>query len=105
VIKKQHVCKSHDFPGLYSFVLKTNIDSTVNALKNNFPSLAVMLVFGPAILAIYRIAEEIALLLARGVTLFDQVLFPELSRMAVNLDWKSLKKTTFKAAIGIGFIG
>lgn len=104
-IKSARICKSEDFPGLYGYVLKTNIDSTLNALKTNFPSLAVMVVFGPAILAVYRIAEEISRLLSRGITLFDQVLFPELSRMAVEADLKSLASTTAKSALGIGFIG
>lgn len=105
LIWREKICKVSEFPGLYSFIVKTNIDSTLNALKTNFPSLAVMLVFGPATLAIYRIAEEIARLLARGVTLFDQVLFPELSRMAVDVDFKTLSRTTGRAAIGIGIVG
>ena len=105
LIRRVKACRAEAFPGLYPFILKTNIDSTLNALKTNFPSLAVMLVFGPAVLAVYRIAEEIARLLSRGVTLFDQVLFPELSRMAVDVDFKALSRTTAKAACGIGFVG
>lgn len=64
-----------------------------------------MLVFGPAILAVYRIAEEISRLLSSGVTLFDQVLFPELSRMAVDIDFTALSRTTARAALGIGCVG
>ena len=105
LIRRVKACRPTAFPGLYPFILKTNIDSTLNALKTNFPSLAVMLVFGPAVLAVYRIAEEIARLLSRGVTLFDQVLFPELSRMAVDVDFKALSRTTARAALGIGFVG
>lgn len=105
LIKRENLCRASDFPKLYPFIIKTNVDSTLNALKSNFPSVAVMLVFGPAILAIYRIAEEIARLLARGVTLFDQVLFPELSRMAVDVDFKTLSRTTVRSAFGIGAIG
>ena len=78
---------------------------SLNSLKSNFPSLAVMLVFGPALLAVYRIAEEISRLLRRGVKLFDQVLFPELSRMAVNIDFKALIKTTTRTAIAMGIAG
>lgn len=105
VIHKVKACRAADFPGLYAFIFKTNIDSTLNALKSNFPSLAVMLVFGPALLAVYRIAEEISKLLVRGVKLFDQVLYPELSRMAVDIDFKALSRTTAKTAIGMGLIG
>ena len=105
LIQQEKLCRSSDFPGLYPFIIKTNVDSTLNALKANFPSVAVMLVFGPAILAVYRIAEEIARLLSRGVTLFDQVLFPELSRMAVDVDFKALSLMTARSAIGIGLVG
>ncbi len=105
VIKREKICKSVDFPGLYPFILKTNIDATVKAVKSNFPNLAVIIVFGPAMFAIYRIAVEISRLLSRGVSLFDQVLFPELSRMAVDVDFKTLSRTTGRAAIGIGIVG
>lgn len=105
LIRRVKACRPKEFPSLYPFIIKTNIDSTLNALKTNFPSLAVMLVFGPAVLAVYRIAEEISRLLSRGVTLFDQVLFPELSRMAVDVDFKALSRTTARAAFGIGCVG
>lgn len=105
VIRKATLCRTAEFPQLYPFLLKTNIDSTLNSLKLNFPSLAVMLVFGPVLFAVYKIAEEISRLLLRGIALFDQVLFPELSRMAADLDLKALTKTTAKAALGIGVAG
>lgn len=105
LIRSEKICRPKDFPTLYPFIIKTNVDSTLSALKANFPSIAVMLVFGPVVLAVYRIAEEIARLLARGVSLFDQVLFPELSRMAVDVDLKTLNRTTSRSAVGIGVIG
>lgn len=98
-------CRSKAFPGLYAFIIKTNIDSTLTAAKANFPSLAIMLIFGPALLAVYKIAEEISRLLSRAITLFNQVLFPELSRMAADLDMKALARVTVRAAFGIGFVG
>jgi len=99
------MCRTADFPGLYPFILKTNIDSVLRAMKSNFPSLAVMLIFGPALLAVYRIAAEISQFLVRGVKMFDQVLYPELSRMAVDIDFKALRRTTARTAIGMGAIG
>lgn len=104
-LRRAKLCKRADFPGLYSFIVKTNIDSTLKALRANFPSIAIMLLFGPALLAVYRVADEIARLLSRGVTLFDQVLFPELARMAADLDLRGLMRTSAKAALGIGALG
>jgi len=105
VIWQEKMCRTADFPGLYPFILKTNIDSVLRAMKSNFPSLAVMLIFGPALLAVYRIAAEISQFLVRGVKMFDQVLYPELSRMAVDIDFKALRRTTARTAIGMGAIG
>jgi len=105
VIFKASLCRPKAFPGLYPFVLKTNIDSTLKSLKKNFPNIAVMLVFGPALYAVYHVAREISRILSRSISLFDQVLFPELSRMAVELDIRLLFQTMLKTAIGIGVFG
>lgn len=104
-IRRAKLCNTAEFPQLYPFLIKTNIDSTLNSVKLNFPTLAVMLVFGPVLFAVYKIAEEISRLLSRGIALFDQVLFPELSRMAADLDLRMLSKTTARAALGIGAVG
>ena len=104
-VRRAEFCRTKAFPGLYAFIIKTNIDSTLSATKANFPSLAIMLVFGPALLAVYKIAEEISRFLSRAVTLFNQVLFPEVSRMAANLDMKALARVTARAALGIGIFG
>ena len=105
LIKSVKICRSADFPELYPFLLKANIDSTLRNFKRNFPSIIVMLLLGPVAIAIYRVAEEISKVLARGVALFDQILFPELSRMASEVDFKALKRTSLKTAIGIGIAG
>jgi len=77
LIKSEAICKPSTFPEFYPFLIKANIDSTIKSLKKNFPNLAVMLFLGPIAIAIYRIADEISRVLARGISLFDQVLFPE----------------------------
>lgn len=105
LIKSVEICRSANFPELYPFLIKTNIDSTLKAFKKNFPNLAVMLLLGPVAMAVYRIADEISRVLSRGISLFDQILFPELSRMASEVDFKALKRTTLKTAMGIGIAG
>ena len=105
LIKSEPICRKAAFPHLYPFLIKANIDATLKSFKKNFPNLIVMLLLGPVALAVYRIADEISRLLARGISLFDQVLFPELSRMASEVDFHTLKRTTLKTAIGIGIAG
>ncbi len=90
--------------GLWPFVVKTNIDSTLNAFRTHFPSLLVTAVFGPALFAIFRIAEEFAKILSKGTKLFDQVLYPELSRLVAEGRIRALQNVALKATLVIGGI-
>lgn len=83
--------------GLWSFMIKANIDSTLAASNVHLPALMVMAVFGSAWVAVYRIAEEVAKLLSEGFKLLDQVIYPELTKM-VSLGetakiWRLVKRT------------
>lgn len=85
--------------GIWPFVIKSNIDSTLGAANMHLPALLVMGVFGSAWLAIYRIAEEAAKLLSEGFKLLDQVIYPELAKM-VSLEqtaniWRLVTRTAF----------
>ena len=104
-VLKARFAKAAEITGFFPYVIKTNINSTLGAFKGYFPSLLLMVVFGPASLAVYRIAEEVARLLSRAISLFDQVLFPELSRLVVEKNLRLLSVITMKAALGVGIIG
>ena len=85
--------------GLWPFMIKSNIDSTLAAATHHLPALMVMGVFGSAWVAIYRIAEETAKLLSEGFKLLDQVIYPELAKM-VSLGeaakiWRLVTRTAF----------
>lgn len=67
--------------GLWPFMIKSNIDSTLAASTVHLPALLVMGVFGSVWVAVYRIAEEAAKLLSEGFKLLDQVIYPELAKM------------------------
>ena len=67
--------------GLWPFMVKSNIDSTLAAMTHHLPAMLVMGVFGSAWVAIYKIAEETAKLLSEGFKLLDQVIYPELAKM------------------------
>ncbi len=94
-------CLKRTETGLWPFVLKTNIDSTFGSFRNRFPSLLIMSIFGPALFAIYRIAEEVARFLSRGTKLFDQVLYPELSRLVADGRRRALLGIAVKSALAI----
>jgi len=104
-IRDAKISGGRDIPGLYPFVFKSGIDSTLNSFRAYLPSVFIMFILGPAVLAVFRIGEEISRLFYRGVSLFDQVLFPELTRFVAEKKIAELMKLTGRAAFGIGLIG
>ncbi|MEP6342992.1 MAG: lipopolysaccharide biosynthesis protein [Maricaulaceae bacterium] len=84
--------------GLWSFVIKSNIDSTLGAATVHLPNLLVFAIFGPVWNGIYKIAEEIAKLLSEGFKLLDQVIYPELARMVTEGKVEKIWKLTTRAA-------
>ena len=93
--------------GIWPFVIKSNIDSTLAAANLHLPALLVMGVFGSAWVAVFRIAEEAAKLLSEAFKLLDQVIYPELAKM-VSLGqsakiWRLVTRTAFML-LGFGLI-
>ena len=90
--------------GLWPFMIKSNIDSTLAAATVHLPALLFMGVFGSAWVAVYRIAEEAAKLLSEGFKLLDQVIYPELAKMVslgeASKIWRLVTRT---AVMLLGF--
>jgi len=85
--------------GVWNFVIKTNLDSTLNAASVHLPTVLVFGVFGAAWVAVYKIAEEIAKLLSEGYVLLDQVIYPELAKMVsqgqADKIWRLVTRAAF----------
>ena len=98
---------THPRKGLWPFVWKSNVDSTLAAGTSHLPVLLVMSVFGPAFVAVYRIAEEVAKLLSEGVKLLDQVIYPELARIMSDGGADKIWRLVTRAgamSLGVGLI-
>jgi len=91
--------------GLWAFVWKSNIDSTLAAGVSQLPLILVMAVFGPAFVAIYRIAEEFAKLLSEGVKLIEQVIYPELARIMSMGKGQEIWRLVIRASLAALLIG
>ncbi len=91
--------------GLWPFVIKSNIDSTLAAGTQHLPALLVMAFFGPVFTGIYRIAEEVAKLLSEGFKLLDQVIYPELAKMVVNGEADKIWRIVTRAGIILLSVG
>ena len=93
--------------GIWPFVIKSNIDSTLAAMNMHLPALLVMGVFGSAWVAVYKIAEEAAKLLSEGFKLLDQVIYPELAKLVsmgqASKIWRLVTRTALML-LGFGLI-
>ncbi|MEP3653474.1 MAG: CDP-alcohol phosphatidyltransferase family protein [Litorimonas sp.] len=85
--------------GVWPFVWKANVDSSLAAMNVHLPVLLVMGVFGPVWVTVYKWAEEIAKLLSEGFKLLDQVIYPELAKMVTAGEaakiWRLVMRSAF----------
>ena len=93
--------------GVWPFVWKANVDSSLAASNVHLPVLLVMAVFGPVWVTVYRWAEEIAKLLSEGFKLLDQVIYPELAKMVNSGEaakiWRLVMRSAF-VLLSVGLI-
>lgn len=79
------------FPGLWRFVLTTNLNATVTTVSNHAPTLLVGGLLGTAEAALYRVARELSDALAKPVKLLVPTIFPELARLASASELRPLR--------------
>lgn len=91
--------------GVWPFVWKANIDSSLAASNVHLPVLLVMAVFGPVWVTVYRWAEEIAKLLSEGFKLLDQVIYPELAKMVSAGEAAKIWRLVVRSAVILLTVG
>lgn len=91
--------------GVWPFVWKANIDSSLAASNVHLPVLLVMGVFGPVWVTVYRWAEEIAKLLSEGFKLLDHVIYPELAKMVSAGEATKIWRLVMRSAIILLSVG
>lgn len=91
--------------GVWPFVWKANIDSSLAASNVHLPVLLVMAVFGPVWVTVYRWAEEIAKLLSEGFKLLDQVIYPELAKMVSAGEAEKIWRLVMRSAVILLTVG
>lgn len=91
--------------GLWPFVIKSNIDSTLDTGTMHLPLLMVMAVFGASWAGIYKIADEVAKLMSEGFKLLDQVIYPELAKLVAHGDAAKIWKIVMRAGTVLLSVG
>ncbi len=85
--------------GLWPFVIKSNIDSSIASGFGHLPQLLVMAMFGAAWSGLYKAAEEVAKLLSEGFKLLDQVIYPELAKLIAQGNAEKIWRIVVRAAV------
>jgi len=90
--------------GIWGFVWKANIDSSLATGTTHLPVLIVMPIFGTAYVGAYKVADDIAKLLSEGYLLLDRVIYPEYARMMARGKggdiWRLVVKTSAMMLLG-----
>lgn len=68
-------------PKIWRFVMYTNIDTAIAAGAAQLPLLLAGAVGGAGFTAIFRIAQEVAIVLAKGAVMIDRVVYPEFTSL------------------------
>lgn len=63
--------------GYWRLIALTNIDTAIAAGSAQLPVLLAGAIGGPAYAAIFRVAQEVAIVLSKGAKMIDKVVFPE----------------------------
>ncbi len=79
------------------FMVKTNLSSSIDLMHDNVPLLIVGGVLGPAAAGLFKLAFNLANVLAQPVNMFNQATFPELSRIEAEKGLREMAKTAFQS--------
>jgi O-antigen/teichoic acid export membrane protein len=77
-------------PGLWRFMLVTNVYSTLALVPNHLATYLVGAVLGPAAAGLFKVAREIGTALGKPADLLNQTLYPDMARLALAGDWRQL---------------
>ena len=91
--------------GLWPFVIKSNIDSSIASGFGHLPQLLVMAMFGAAWSGLYKVADEVAKLLSEGFKLLDQVIYPELAKLIAQGNASKIWRIVMRASVILLFAG
>ncbi|MBY4640707.1 lipopolysaccharide biosynthesis protein [Gluconacetobacter entanii] len=91
-----------DAPGIWRFTLSTSGNHVLGTVFNQFGTLLVGGLFGPADAAVYRVSRQIGDGIAKPAQLMMPALYPEFIRLREKHDWYGLKHVTLRLFMLIG---
>ncbi|NVN36936.1 lipopolysaccharide biosynthesis protein [Komagataeibacter swingsii] len=91
-----------DAPGIWRFTLSTSCNHLLGSVFNQFGTLLVGGILGPADAAVYRVSRQIGEGIAKPAQLMMPALYPEFIRLREDQDWYGIKRVTIKLFLMIG---
>ena len=88
--------KPEDAPGIWRFTLSTSFNHVLGSVFNQFGTLLVGGILGPADAAVYRVSRQIGEGIAKPAQLMMPALYPEFIRLREKQDWYGIKRVTIK---------
>ncbi|PQA87073.1 lipopolysaccharide biosynthesis protein [Hyphococcus luteus] len=79
------------------FMIKTNLSSSIDLMHNHVPLLIVGGVLGSGAAGLFKLAFNLANVLAQPVNMFNQATYPELSRIEAENGVRDMMKTAFRS--------
>ncbi|MBA4287128.1 MAG: teichoic acid transporter [Xanthomonadaceae bacterium] len=90
------------FPGLWSFVWSTNLNSTLALAFTHVSTLMVGALLGARDAALFRVAKQLGDAVAKPAKLIVPALYPELARLAAARDHTTLRRLVWQLALAAG---
>ena len=90
------------FPGLWSFVWSTNLNSTLALAFTHVSTLMVGALLGARDAALFRVAKQLGDAVAKPAKLIVPALYPELARLAAAQDIARLRRLVWQLALAAG---
>ncbi|MGQ9367810.1 lipopolysaccharide biosynthesis protein [Azospirillum sp. ST 5-10] len=86
-----------DHADFWRFVWSTNLTATIALAPNQFATLGVGFLLGPAAAGLYRIARQLGEALTKPAKLLVPVIYPEFARLSAEEDLASLRRLVLQA--------
>lgn len=90
------------FPGIWSFVWSTNLNTTLGLMSTHVSTLAVGWLLGPADAALFRVARQIGTALAKPAKLLVPAIYPELAKLYAKGEFSLMRTLAQRAALMAG---
>ena len=98
----RHLAQPHQ--GILSFIWTSHIHRTLYASTVHIATLVVGFLMGPVGAGLFKIAQEASSVLLKPALLFNETVYPEMAKIAVNKDYRRLWSVITHSALVAGAI-